>query len=324
MNDITFKVCLNGITSLECFKDASKDELKVLVAIASLNGKGFSAEELACEIGVSRARVMAAIALFEEQGVLNKSDDMTAEIEYEFEPKKNESSTKLEIADYIKYNEELGDLHDDIMKLFGKTLAIREIERIQSLYKDKGLSAAYIIALTTFVKESSKTFTVEKVVREANRLVEKKITTLEELEIYIQDKSNEVAGEWELVKLLGIKGRALTKSEREYFKKWLHDFGYAATIIGEAYDITIGAIDRRSMSYMDKILTEWHEVGCKTLEECRAKASIRKHEKAKTANKGSQKNKKSVEAETPKYTDFNSEDALMRALERSYGDGDEN
>lgn len=323
MNDITFKVDFNGIIALECFHDASKDELKILVAIASLNGESFSPEDLASVLGVSKARVMAAITLFEEQGVLIKIDPNLAEIEYEFKPKKDESSTKLEDASYIR-NKKLANLHSEMEKLFEKTLAIREVERINSLHREKGLSEAYILALSTFVKESSQTFTVEKVVREANRLVEKNITTLEELEVYIQEKSDEVAGEWELVKLLGIRGRALTKSEREYFKKWLHDFGYGAPIIGEAYDITIGAIDRRSMSYMDKILTEWHEAGCKTLEECRAKASMRKHEKAQTANKSSQKTKKTVEAETPKYTDFNSEDALMRALERSYGEGDEN
>jgi hypothetical protein len=46
----------------------------------------------------------------------------------------------------------------------------------------------------------------------------------------------------------------------------------------------------------------------------------RKHENSKKANNNSQKSKKNTTAETPKYADFNSEDALMRALERSYGE----
>ena len=49
---------------------------------------------------------------------------------------------------------------------------------------------------------------------------------------------------------------------------------------------------------------------------------IDKYENSKNVNNSSQKSKKKVEADTPKYTDFNSEDALMRALERSYGAGD--
>ena len=64
----------------------------------------------------------------------------------------------------------------------------------------------------------------------------------------------------------------------------------------------------------------WHDAECKTLEECRARVNMRKQEKSKKANKSSQKSQKTVEAEVPKYADFNSEDALLRALERSYGD----
>ena len=48
---------------------------------------------------------------------------------------------------------------------------------------------------------------------------------------------------------------------------------------------------------------------------------MRKYESKKNST-ASQSKKKKTEAETPKYTDFNSEDALMRALERSYGDSD--
>ena len=119
--------------------------------------------------------------------------------------------------------------------------------------------------------------------------------------------------------LLGIRGRALTKTERDFFKKWMHEFGYSKDIIGEAYDITVSATGDRSLPYMDSILTGWHDADCKTLEECRTKAEMHKYEGKKKANNSSQKSKKTVEADIPKYSNFNSEDALMRALERSYG-----
>ena len=38
MTEHTFRINLEGITDLECFKEASKDELKILVAILSKNG----------------------------------------------------------------------------------------------------------------------------------------------------------------------------------------------------------------------------------------------------------------------------------------------
>ena len=322
MTEYTFKVNLLGITDLESFRDASKDELKVLLAIASLGGKSTTQEALSESLGVSKARVAAAIALFEESGVLTGcKDDFLAEVEYEFEPKKSEADTLQEVAKTIREND-LYEMNMEMERIFGKTLEVREIERLTSLHKKKGLSPEYILTLTAFLKDKRQVLTIESVVREANKLVENKVDTLEALELYIIEKSKEIAGEMEMRRLFGIYSRSLTKSEREYFKKWMHDFGYSVNIIGEAYDITVNATGKRTLAYIDSILTAWHEAGCRTLEECRAKVSIRKHEKAKNANNSSQKSKKNVEVETPKYTDFNSEDALMRALERSYGDSD--
>jgi DNA replication protein DnaD len=102
----------------------------------------------------------------------------------------------------------------------------------------------------------------------------------------------------------------------------LHEYGYSLPIINEAYNITVAVKSKIVYSYIDAILTAWYNAGCKTLEECKAKSEMIKHENFKNANNSSQKSKKNVEADTPKYTEFNSEDALLRALERSYGDSD--
>lgn len=325
MTNYTFRVNLDSITKLECFKDASKDELKVLVAILALDGAPTSAEDLANDLGISVARVKATVTLFEESGVLiaREKSDFLAEVEYEFEPKKNEKKTgdSLAAAKTIR-NDDLHGMLIEIETLFEKTLTTTETERITSLYTEKGLSVGYILHLVAFVKDTYKSMTVNRVVQEATKLINKNIDTHEALEVYIKEKSEEVAGEWTMRELLGIRGRTLTKTERQFFKKWMHEYGYSKDIIGEAYDITVNATGDRSLPYMDSILTGWHEANCKTLEECRAKAEMRKHESKKNANNSSQKSKKNVEADTPKYTEFNSEDALLRALERSYGDSD--
>ena len=320
MTEYTFKVNLDGITALDCFREATKDELKVLLAIKSLEDESFSAESLADTLGVSAARVKAAITLFEESSILIKTDGILAEVEYEFKPKANKVvDEKKAIARSIREND-LYDLNRDMEEILEKTLAVREIERITSLYTQTGLSPEYILTLSAYLKTKRNPLTVEAIVREANKLIEKEIDTLEELEIFVKEKEAEIKGEMEMRRLLGIHSRALAPSERKFFKKWLHDFGYSAVIVGEAYDITVAATGKLSLSYMDSILTGWHESGCKTLDECRARVNIRKQERAKKVNNSSQKSKKSTEAETPKYADFNSEDALMRALERSYGE----
>ena len=249
-----------------------------------------------------------------------RGDTILAEVEYEFEPKKEKTTeNKIKTANSLRDNH-LQDLIQDMENLLEKTLSARETERISNLYTEKSLSPEYILTLTSFLKARRNPLTVEAIVREAGKLAEKNVTALEELEIYVKEKESEIKGEMEMRRLLGIHSRSLTPSERTFFKKWLHEFGYSSVIIGEAYDICVAATGKLSESYMDSILTGWHDAGCKTLEECRARVSIRKQEKAKKANNSSQKSKKATEAETPKYADFNSEDALMRALERSYGE----
>ena len=320
MTEYTFKVGLNGITDLDCFKEASKDELKILIALKSTEGETVSLEPLAQKLGVSVARIKATIALFEESGVLTKrANDFLAEVEYEFEVKKKTCDTPLESAKSIRDNN-LYELFNEIENIFGKTLETREIERIESLYTKKGLSVEYILMLAAHQNDTRMTPTIESLVREATRLQANDIDNLESLEIYLKEKADEIAGEAEMRQILGIRGRAFSKSERAFFKKWMHDYCYGTTIIGEAYDITVGATGKLSLSYMDKILTEWHESGCRTLDDCRARVNMRKQERADKAKKSSQKSNKTVEAETPKYTDFNSEDALLKALERSYGE----
>ena len=320
MTEYTFKVGLNGIIDLDCFKEASKDELKILIALKSTEGETISLEPLAQKLGVSVARIKATIALFEESGVLTgRANDFLAEVEYEFEVKKKTCDTPLESAKSIRDNN-LYELFNEIENIFGKTLETREIERIESLYTKKGLSVEYILMLAAHQNDTRMTPTIESLVREATRLQANDIDNLESLEIYLKEKADEIAGEAEMRQILGIRGRAFSKSERAFFKKWMHEYCYGTTIIGEAYDITVGATGKLSLSYMDKILTEWFKSGCRTLDDCRARVNIRKQERADKAKKSSQKSNKTVEAETPKYTDFNSEDALLKALERSYGE----
>lgn len=318
---MTFKVNLARITSLDCFREASKDELKILVSIIALEGEEISVEALSKELGISLARVKACITLFKESGVITKCDGgLLAEVEYEFEPtKKDKKDSSLEVAKSIREND-LYELNTEMENIFEKTLEAREIERITSLYTKKGLSPEYILTLSAYLKDKRQVLSVEAIVREANKLIAKGIDTLEELEVYVKEKNEEIAGEMEMRRLFGIYGRTLTKTEREHFKRWMHEYGYSIAIIGEAYDVTIAAINKISLQYINSILTKWHNADCKTIEECRTRINTRKHDNTKNANNSSQKQRKSTVAETPKYTAFNSEDALLRALERSYGD----
>jgi DNA replication protein DnaD len=73
---------------------------------------------------------------------------------------------------------------------------------------------------------------------------------------------------------------------------------------------------------MEKILSDWFDSGCKTLQDCIARSnetkSVLKSEKTKESNP-----KPSSKKKTPRYGDFDPEEALKKALERSFSNSEE-
>lgn len=93
------------------------------------------------------------------------------------------------------------------------------------------------------------------------------ITTHELAEQYLnlikQSKSNEE----QIKKLFGIQDRTLIDSEREHINRWFHEFKFDLPIIRLGYEKTIGAINKLSFPYLNKILSSWSEKGYKSIEE---------------------------------------------------------
>ena len=194
---------------------------------------------------------------------------------------------------------------------------------------DKSLSAEYIVTLTAYLQSKQKngtSLTVRKLVREGEKLKERGIETLEELEIYLEKLSKTSSDEWEFRRLIGIYKRNLSADELRFVERWWREFGFSSAIVGEAFNIaTKQTNDAVSLPYMDTVLEAWHKLGCKTVEDCkRASEEYREELRSKKdeSEKGSRK-KKDDTREVPKYSNFNSEDALMNALFRSYGDKDD-
>ncbi len=315
----TLKVKTELIPRSECFTEASAEELRVLLAIIAHGTSPIDAESLSRLAGTTQSRVKAAVTLFESEGILENANDSLSNVIYEFDDKCNdEEQTHLELANEIRRSD-LHDLLSECENMLGKTLEHRDTARISALVTEKGVSVQYVLTMLAYLIDKRNTpVTAAMLSREVDSRLKAGITTLEELEIYIEEKTKEVNGEMEMRRVFGIYDRTLTPSERKYFKKWMHEYMFSAAVIGEAYDIAVNATSSRSYPYIDKILTGWHEAGCKTLDECRARADMRRDEYAKKNVKAAAGKK-----DSPKYATFDSDEALLRALERSYNDQDD-
>ena len=319
MNDYCFVCDLTDISENECFREASASELRVLLVLIEYNRRRISLDTL-CELaGTSAARTKSAIALFEAAGVLAEADSF-AIVKDEFSEQEIERRA-INVAREIR-DEGLAELITECTALMEKeSLSTEDVKIITNLVTDTTLSPEYILTLLAFLSSTvgeNKKITAKKLRAEAEKLLSKDIDTLEALEAYVKNKTEELHYEWEYRRALQMWSRGFSSAEREYIKKWAHVYGFSTAIVTEAYERTVLATSGISFPYMDALLTDWHSSGCTTLAECKARSEQTSAEfKAKkTARAGT---KKTQEAATPNFSNFDSDDAMMRALERSYG-----
>ena len=300
------------------FLEASREELRVLIAVRELSGNR-DAKVLAEICGISVARARSAIAFWDEIGALGeeKAPSVTEEFEERLRRGEITEEPAEAVAKHIR-DAKLAELFSEIATLLKRaSLTTPEIKKLTSLNKEYLLSREYILSLAAHL-ESKNRLTVQKLVDEALKLIDKDIDSADKLISYLSEKEKEDATQWEFRGVIGIYNRSLTEKEKTCFKRWSEEYGYYAEIVREAFNISADA-GKATVSYMDKILSSWHAAGCKTLSECRAEAeSHRANGRAERENNSKKRTKKPAEPKE-RCGDFDIEDAFAKALQRSYG-----
>lgn len=312
------KVSSGGVLNSEAFQEASREELRVLVAVMDRPYAFSNAAELAEAAGVSRARAASAIALFTEAGIFMREGD----IGYEFsEPKRKEDErTGKEVAGIIR-NNRLAELYAELTDLMGKDAMTNGIENrgIASLVADYGLTADFILILATYIK-SKGTLTVDKLVSRAKKFEAMGINTAQRLEEYIKSEEKNGSLEWEFRHTFRRYSKPPQEAELDIYRKWTEVYGFSSEVVKLALDINVKSKSDYSYSYMDALLTRWHECGCRSTEECKAQAESDRARMAEEmrAQRAPRRNESAAGA-APKFGDFDPDEALTRAISRSYG-----
>ena len=333
MKMIDYLTIPKTLTDKSEFTEASREELRVLLALIEANGRFSSEEELAKKAATSKARAVSSLVFWEEAGVITPREKgaeaienltrptITEEFEERIELGEISEESAVKVAKDIRDNG-LSELLNECALIMEKpTLSTAEAKQICAIYTQYALGEEYIITLAAYIAQKGK-LTAQRLVIEAERLVKRGIDCVEALEKYIIEKDKESGAGWEFKHLLGIYNRNLSKSEQEYVNKWYYEYGFSEEIIGIAFDITVvNTAGKVSLPYMDKLLTHWNECGCKTADDCNNLIERERTEK-KVSEKAEEKVKKASapKKQTPRYGDFDVNDAFKKALQRSYGD----
>ena len=321
MPRITYRVTPLTLTDKAVFKEASAIELRVLLALIERGGMLESEDALAALADTTRSRVLAALLLWEEEGVITRTPcEENGVIIEEFTTRTPEVTVEAKRTAATVRDERLAEMLEELAALMNKpALSTEEIKAVTEMYITHGVTAEYIVTLAAGIAKSGRLGTA-RLGRELAKLVENKCETLEQLETYLKSKETESQTEWEMRHVLGIYNRTLSATEKKYFKRWIEEYGFAAPIIARAYDITVIHSSKLSYPYMDRILKGWFDAGCKTLADC-DEFTEREKSKPKTENKPRTKEK--TEAQVPRHGSFNIDDAFNKALARSFTSDDE-
>ena len=306
------------VTEKQAFVDASGEELRVLLAVIEDESTAGDIELLARTCKISKSRARAALVFWQEEGVILSAKGAPT-ITEEFEERLlkgeiREESSKA-VAKSIR-DSALVDMINECATIMKRTsFNTREIKDLTALHEQYTLSEEYIVMLAAHLAELG-SITVTKLVNRAIQLSEREIDTPPALERYIIEKTGDNEVERSFRAIFGIYNRALSRTEKEAFRKWSKDYGYYTEIVCEAYDIAASSVTRGYVNYADKLLTRWYETGCRTLSDCRKRYEEDLAEKK--AKKAESKSKKAI-ASKERFGNFDVEDAFQRALDRSFG-----
>ena len=279
---------------------ADATDLKVLIYIAGLRGGEFDAERAADFLQLDVSEVKSSVKFWSGASVIARGGAKKAPEKTVCE-KRIMRLTTDEVSALGEKNEEFGAFLNIAQQTAGWMFNSAEIEILASLYANLDLSPRYILSLIGYFvcKREKNIRYLEKV---AYDYVDLGITTADELEEKLREQEIFDGREGKVRKLFGLGRRKLTDKERAYLDCWFNKYFSSDELIELAYEKTVNATGKPSIHYANSILARWHEKGIKTPEE---------------ANNAGGRNEGGMKAQS-----FDIDEAFNKALERSYGSGE--
>ena len=167
-------------------------------------------------------------------------------------------------------------LYGEIQRQLGKNLNTEEMKIILGFVRYLGMSPDVVCLLVCYCRErarkkgSLRNPSLRTIEKEAYAWAEQGIDTMEEAAAFIQRQNQRASRIGQMMEVMQIRGRTLTPTEEKYAQKWL-EMGFEMDALAVAYDRTCVNTGNRNWSYMNRILTSWHEAGIHTVEQIKTK-----------------------------------------------------
>lgn len=232
-----------------------------LLYLHALRAGGFDAESAATTLCRTLQEVEAAAEKLRRMGLLPGAQPEPARIL----PPADElpSYTSADLVRFSQEDPQLQGIFAEAENIYGRKLSSPEMSKLAGIYKHLGMSGETVALLLHYCSERAaerrpgsvpSPLSVEK---EAFDWARREILTHEQAEDYIRFRREQREKTAQVKETLNIRGRELSKTEREYVERWL-EMGFGPEAVAIAYDRTLVKIGRLHWSYMNKIIESWH------------------------------------------------------------------
>lgn len=277
---------------------------KTLLWILNYQGGDFSVAEIAKGIGSSEADVKEALDFWVNEGILvgdgkqpvaaeqTKSDSHLLKKEAAKTEVKADTETKDElilptyeqVVTRMNEDKAIKELMNHAQVMLGRGFGYDTQAKLLQMIDGYGLPIEVILRLLQYCVDIGKTSNAF-IFGVAKSWYKSEIMTLEQADEYINTHSKAQSIYTDFKMLTGLAAPKATSKQEEYFVKW-DSLKMSVDMMVLAYEITVEKTGKISFAYMDKIISSWHENGCKTPEDV---------EKANNAKKVSQKGEASYD-----------------------------
>lgn len=169
---------------------------------------------------------------------------------------------------FLEKNAEFKELCQCLEKALGRLLRRGEVQSVYQIYTELHMPADMIMLLIKSMEVSGVPITAKSLEREACRWVDDGVSTYEEAEVRLSVLERKKSQSAQVMSLFKIYNRLPSPTEEKYIETWL-EMGFSPEALEAAYDKTVINTGSLKWSYLNKILTSWHEKGLHTLEAVR-------------------------------------------------------
>ena len=186
-------------------------------------------------------------------------------------------------------NPEIKNMMEEIEDMLGRPLSVNERRKIITWSNKYKTSPSIMVQAFSYCINNKKIKRFSYIESVVSSWHDEGVVDLDTMVEYLEKRNDRFSTYSRISKALGFH-RTLTEAEMRIIDKWIDEWGFSMEMILRCLDNST-KISNPNLNYFDKILSQWHEKGFKTIEDLKydtkppTKAKATSKEASKTKNK---------------------------------------